>query len=199
MIAAVVLAAGRSTRMGRPKLLLPMADGRPMLAHPIEVLRLAGAAPIVVVGGPEPGLAQAAESMGAFVVHGSQDGDADMLASIQAGLRAVGPSEAEAAMILPGDMPFIRAATIQKLVEAFVSGRPRLLAPSFGRRRGHPVCLAREVWPEVEALTAPQTLRDYMRQHSQEIQYVLVEDPGVLKDVDQPDDYKGALDSGETS
>src|SRR4030067_682897 len=58
-------------------------------------------------------------------------------------------------MTLPGAFPSTRAATIQKLVEAFVSGRPRLLAPSFGRRRGHPVCLAREGWPEGGAVTPP--------------------------------------------
>jgi molybdenum cofactor cytidylyltransferase len=197
MIAAVVLAAGRSTRMGRPKMLLPLADGRPMLAHTVETMARGGLQPLVVVTGGEAGVAEAAEALGAEWVQASDEGGGDMLASIQSGLRALEGTPAEAAMVVPGDMPFIRPTTIRTLVQVFVTDRPRLMAPSYARRRGHPVGLAREAWPEALALAPPQSLRDYLRERSREIRYVVVDDPGILKDLDRPDDYERTLESGK--
>jgi molybdenum cofactor cytidylyltransferase len=197
MIAAVVLAAGRSTRMGRPKMLLPLADGRPMLAHTVETMARGGLRPVVVVTGGEAGVAEAAEAMGAEWVQAWEEGRGDMLASIQSGLRALEDTPAEGAMVVPGDMPFIRPTTIQTLVQVFVTDRPRLMAPSYARRRGHPVGLAREAWPEALALAPPQSLRDYLRDRSREIRYVVVDDPGILKDLDRPDDYERILESGK--
>jgi molybdenum cofactor cytidylyltransferase len=199
MIAAVVLAAGRSTRMGRPKMLLPLADGRPMLAHTVETMERGGVQPIVVVTGGEAGVAEAAEAAGAEWVQASGPGGGDMLSSIQSGLRALEGRQAEGGLVVPGDMPFIRPTTIRTLVQVLMTDRPRLVAPSYARRRGHPVGLAREVWPEVMALAPPQSLRDYLRQRSGEIRYVVVDDPGILKDLDRPDDYDHALDREKAS
>ncbi|HET7010531.1 MAG TPA: nucleotidyltransferase family protein [Anaerolineales bacterium] len=194
MIAAVVLAAGRSRRMGRPKLLLPLADGRTVLAHVVDSLRAGGASPVVAVVETEP-VAQEAEKAGALISRSVDEGERDMLGSIQRGLRALQDQDVAGAMILPGDMPFIRAETIRRLVETFEEDPHRLVAPSYDRHRGHPACIPRERWPDVQALAPPSSLRDYLADHSREIRYVVVDDPGILQDVDHPDEYETAIGS----
>jgi molybdenum cofactor cytidylyltransferase len=191
VIAGIVLAAGRSLRMGRPKLTLPMMDGRPMLVHAIESLRQGGVDPIVVVTAASSGVAEAARrSREVTMVEIADEGP--MLRSVQTGVRALEESPAEAALILPGDMPFVRATTVRRLVDVLNTVRPRIVAPSFARHRGHPVGLARGVWGDLLAIAPPLSMRDYLRDHSGEIVYVVVDDPGVVADVDRPEDYQRA-------
>ena len=198
MIAAVVLAAGRSVRMGRPKLLLPLADGRSVLAHVVGLLKAGGAEPVLVVMSPEEGVADEAERIGARAVRLEESGPGEMIGSLQRGLEALEDTPTEAALILPGDMPFVQPATIRSILDLWLLERPRVLVPSFQNRRGHPVCLARGAWADIQALRSPISLRDYLRRRGDEIRYLVVEDAGVLEDVDAPEDYDRAVGRGKT-
>jgi molybdenum cofactor cytidylyltransferase len=198
MIAAVVLAAGRSVRMGRPKLLLPLADGRSMLAHVVGLLKAGGANPVLVVMSAEEGVAAETERMEARSVRVEPSLPGGMIGSLQRGLEALVDTPAEAALILPGDMPFVQPATIRSILDLWLLERPPVLVPSFLNQRGHPVCLARETWADIQALQPPASLRDYVSLRSDEIRYLVVEDAGVLKDVDAPEDYDRALGRGTT-
>jgi molybdenum cofactor cytidylyltransferase len=198
MIAAVVLAAGRSVRMGQPKLLLPLADGRSMLAHVVGLLKAGGADPVLVVMSPEEGVAAEAERTGALSVRVEASLPGGMIGSLQRGLEALVDTPAEAALILPGDMPFVQPATIRSILDLWLLEKPPVLVPSFQNQRGHPVCLARETWADIEALQPPTSLRDYLRRHGAEIRYLVVEDAGVLEDVDAPEDYDRAMGRGQT-
>ena len=198
MIAAVVLAAGRSVRMGRPKLLLPMADGRSMLAHVVGLLKEGGAEPVLVVTDAEEGVGEEAERMGGQAVRVEAPPSGEMLSSLQRGLEALEDAPAVAALILPGDMPFVRPATIRSILDLWLLERPHVLAPSFENRRGHPVCLAREIWADIQALRPPASLRDYLRRRGDEVRYLVVEDAGVVEDIDVPEDYDRAVGRGKT-
>ena len=198
MIAAVVLAAGRSVRMGRPKLLLPLADGRSMLAHVVRLLKAGGAGPVLVVMTPEEGVAAEAKRIGAWAVQLEASPPGEMIGSLQRGLEALEDTPAEAALILPGDMPFVQPATVRSILDLWLLERPRVLVPSFQNRRGHPVCLARETWANIQALQPPNTLRDFLRRHGDMIRYLVVEDAGVLEDVDAPEDYDRAVGRRQT-
>lgn len=193
VIGAVVLAAGRSSRMGRAKLLLPLSDGRPMVEHVVARLLQGGAAPVVVVVGAEAGVAEAAESTGARIVRASAESAEDMLTSLQQGLQALVDSPVEAALVQPGDMPFVQPSTVRSILDLWILERSLIVAPSHERKRGHPVCLAREAWEGIMALRPPSSLRDYLRQHAGEVRYLVVDDPGVVEDVDWPEDYHQAV------
>jgi CTP:molybdopterin cytidylyltransferase MocA len=193
MIAGIVLAAGRSLRMGRPKLLLPMPDGRPIIAHAIGVLREGGASPILVVIGGEEGMAEAVVLAGGRPTPIDHAAAGDMFASLQHGLKDLIGMTAEAALVLPGDMPFVKPTTVRSLSDLWILERPSLLVPSYRNRRGHPVCLARETWADILALQPPASLRDYLRRQAASIRHLVVEDIGVVKDIDIPEDYDRAV------
>ncbi len=196
MVGAVVLAAGRSRRMGRCKLTLPWGDDT-VIGAVVSALERGGARPIVVVTG-----AWAAEVRRALAgrnvrwAHNPHDAEDAMLRSAQYGLQAL-PPETEAALLALGDMPAVPVGVIAALVDGFAARRPALLVPSFRRRRGHPWLLARALWPALLALRPPATLRDFLHTHADAIAYLEVDTPAVLQDLDTPADYERLRGVGE--
>lgn len=113
----------------------------------------------------------------------------EMLSSLQAGLRAA-PARAEAALVALGDQPTLEGALVAQLIGAFSAGRGSLVAPSYQRRRGHPLLIGRAHWDAVLALAAGQTLRGWLRDANDRIAYVDTADPTVLQDMDTPEEYR---------
>jgi molybdenum cofactor cytidylyltransferase len=93
-------------------------------------------------------------------------------------------------------MPFVKPTTVRSLSDLWILERPSLLVPSYRNRRGHPVCLARTTWADILALQPPASLRDYLRRHAGSIRHLVVEDMGVVKDIDIPEDYDRAVGPG---
>lgn len=180
-IAAVVLAAGRSTRMGGDKLRLPWR-GRTILEW---VLDAACALPhVILVGGP-PGL-DALSAQVARVSCSLQDrlpGQAD---SLQAGIRALPPG-VDGAMVLLGDMPLITRELVEKLASAFRPGR--FLAPRCNGRRGNPVIIPSDWFARVLELEGDTGARPLLARPDAPVDFLDVDDPAILADVDTPDDY----------
>jgi molybdenum cofactor cytidylyltransferase len=187
MIAAVILAAGASRRMGQPKLTLPW-HGRTIIGHVVSVYRLAGASPIVIVSA-ENDEALAEVSAVLEVRHVSVSPGGEMLASVKAGLSALDESHIEAALLAPGDHPLLAAETVASLIAVWRAGHAPIVAPSIGGRRGHPILVGRSLWPAILSLEVGCTLRDFLRSRADEIHYVVVEDEGVIRDVDTPEEY----------
>src|SRR5262245_45158536 len=146
MIAAVVPAAGRSERMGRPKLTLPLG-GTTVIARVVSALREGGAGRVIVVAPPiEVGGAEAliaeAKAHGAEVVV-PEGPTADMRASVELGLARLAESEApDGVLLAPGDSPGITAELVARVVAHFARDTSRIVVPACAGRRGHPV-----VWP----------------------------------------------------
>lgn len=192
MIAAVLLAAGQSRRMGRPKMVLPWKGGETMIAHVAQVFLDGGAAPVVVVTGADRELVEAAVGgMPVRTAFNPSYAEGEMLSSVQAGLRSLDANEIEAAAVAPGDLPYLLPETVRALLDRWQARASLLLAPSYERRRGHPMILARAEWPAVLRLERGKTMRDFFRTRAEEIEYLLVEDAGVIRDVDSPEQYEG--------
>ena len=188
MIAAVVLAAGLSRRMGEFKLLLPW-DGTTVIGRVVATLESAGVPDIVVVTGHRADLvAQSLAGSTARFAFNPNYAAAEMMSTIQVGLRALGP-QAEAALICLGDQPQMEASTVSALVaEASREGWNAITIPSYGMRGGHPILLARVVWPDV--LSAAGTLREVVHADRSRVYYRPVATTTVLADLDTPEDYR---------
>jgi molybdenum cofactor cytidylyltransferase len=179
---AVILAAGKSVRMGQPKMLMPWGDTT-VLEKVIQTLQFAGVEDIVLVTNSR--IASQVTSYGIRVTHNDEG---EMLESVQLGLQTQKPS-AEAALICLGDQPQIEEENIRKVCEGFRQSKSRIVVPSYQMRRGHPWLIARALWGEILQLHAPQSMRDFLNEHKNEIFYVACDSPTILQDLDTPADY----------
>jgi nicotine blue oxidoreductase len=187
-IAGIVLAAGRSARMGVPKSLLEL-NGETFLARAVRLLREGGCDPVVVVvppgetQGPMGGIARTG---GAQVIE-NPDPEAEQIDSLRIGLGASGG--ADAAVVLPVDVVLKDPGVVRALCAAWRK-RPSLVArPVHGGRPGHPVLFAHETWKELAAPDLENGARDVVHRHLEEILEVESGDPGVLVDIDTPEEY----------
>lgn len=189
MISAIILAAGRSVRMGQPKMLLPWGHGT-VLTHVISVFREAGVEDILVVtGGAKEQVEGLVAELPVRTVFNPQYESGEMLSSIQCGLRALS-AQAQAALIGLGDQPQVQAGSVRKVCEAYLEAKSSLVVPSYRLRRGHPWLAARPLWADMLKLQSPQSPRDFLNAHQAEIRYVELDDPNILADLDTPEEYR---------
>ena len=194
MIAAIVPAAGRSSRMGEPKLILPI-DGTPLIARVVAALRDGGAGRIVVVSPPidEPGanaLRGAAEAQGAEVVVPDRP-TLDMRASVELGLARLKVGIKPAALLLtPGDLPGLAAHAVARVIAASLESPGRIVVPRHDGRRGHPLLLPWTLASEISDLPTGVGVNALLAKYSNLIQAVEIDDPNLLDDVDTPEDYR---------
>ncbi len=184
-LAAVILAAGESSRMGRPKALLPFRGGTflSVLAGTLEHF----CSPIYAVFGfdAEKLMAQAPPSV---VPVKNPDYQLGMLTSLQAGLRAMRQLPARILFTLV-DHPAVGPETVTALLR---SGGP-LVIPRYAGKRGHPVIVGREIAREFVAEPPTSKLSDLINRNSALIQYLDLDDPGVCDDIDDPQVYRELL------
>jgi molybdenum cofactor cytidylyltransferase len=191
-IAAIVLAAGRSRRMGQTKLDLPWGQTT-VLGQVLATFSAASLEDILVVTGGdrrqvEQVVKKAAKASPVRTVHNPDYERGGMLSSIQTGLAGL-TSGTDAVLIGLGDQPQVREETIRSICAAYVQKESALVIPSFQGHRGHPWLAARSLWPEILALPPTATPRDFLGSHSRQIEYILA-DESILKDLDTPEDYK---------
>jgi len=190
-IGAVILAAGQARRMGRNKMLLPYGTSTVLETIVTEVAACPAVTDLVVVTGHEPDRITALlASYPVRCVYNSAYARAEMLVSLQVGLRALA-AEVQAALVVPGDHPRLRRDTIQCVIAAYQPGA--LVIPSYHMKRGHPILIDRVWWEELRALPETASMRDFIRIHEDRIRYVVVDTDSVLKDVDTPEEYDDLL------
>ena len=185
MISAILLAAGKSSRCGENKLLLPLR-GRPMVLHTLEALRACAFAELIVVVGYEEARMRSVLSNQPCRIVPNPDFEQGMSGSIRAGLRAVGPSS-RAVLVCPADMPLLRPRDVCALQAAFEADPDRIVAPSAAGRQANPVILPRRFWPEIEALSGDVGCKEILRRHPESVAYVTLPSVGVLQDADTPE------------
>ena len=188
MITAIVLAAGLSSRMGRPKMSLPWGNST-VLGRVLQVLAAAGVDErLVVTGGAHEDVEVICDAVGVRTVHNRDYASGEMLSSLQVGLLSVPPAT-DTAMIVLGDQPGIKQEVVEALIKCYIDTGTSLIMPSFQRRRGHPWLVARELWPKLLEMRPPETPRDFLNRRSGIIHYVGVNTPSIVEDIDNPDEY----------
>jgi molybdenum cofactor cytidylyltransferase len=186
-IAALVLAAGQSRRMGTVNKLLIGIDGKPMVRHVVEAMRAAHLAPVVVVTGHERDRVEAAlQDLPVTFVHNPAFAEG-LSSSLKAGLAAL-PPEADAVLVGLGDMPRVGTADIERLLAAFnpVEGR-EIIVPTRNGKRGNPVLWARRFFPDMMREVAGDVgARHLIGAHPEAITEIEMAGDGVLTDIDTP-------------
>ena len=194
-IAAILLAAGESSRMGRSKALLPW-QGKTLLAHQISALRQGGVDRVVVVLGHRPDtlrpVVQGHEGA-SWVVN--LDYAQGKTTSIKAGLNALGPGELSVILILNVDQPR-SASTIRDLVQRHRDNGGLITIPTHGGKGGHPILLDPVLLPELKSITE-ETLgvKAVVRAHENQTHRTEVATAEVLWDLNTPEEYEAALRS----
>jgi molybdenum cofactor cytidylyltransferase len=194
MIFAVVPAAGLSSRMGRPKLSLPLG-GRTVVECVVAALRQGGVDEVLVVVGPtDPGLAALAKGAGASVLR-LPDVTADMRATVEMGLHLLEerfhPRPDDAWLLAPADHPALDAEVVRRLLAAYAA-RPSqsIIIAVHERRRGHPILIAWRHVSDIRAHPSGKGINDYLRLQQEQIMEVPAPSAAVLWDLDTPDDYE---------
>jgi molybdenum cofactor cytidylyltransferase len=193
MITAVVLAAGKSERMGRPKMLLPF--GRKTLIETVlaGVLRSRVDDVVVVLGAHREAIEPVVSKFQLRTVFNPDHGNG-MLSSVLRGLGEV-PAAAQAFLVVLGDHPFPPASAIDRLIAARERTGKGIVLPVFRGRRGHPVLIDMRYRDDVTVLDPSVGLRQLLRDHPNDVLEVSVRTPSVLTDIDRPSDYRKALAS----
>jgi molybdenum cofactor cytidylyltransferase len=150
--------------------------------------------PVVVVCGFQREAIEAALShLSVQCIHNPQYESGEMLSSVQVGLASL-TNTCQGALLALADQPQMQVAVAHQLIRTFQESSSRaLVVPSYRMRGGHPVILPRWLWPEILALAPADTLRSVFQRHRRRIQYVVVDTPTILADIDTPEQYQAAL------
>lgn len=185
-VAAIVLAAGRSSRMAPRNKLLELVEGKPIVAHVAGVALASGADPVIVVTGFDaPRIEQALRDLKVTIAPnpGFEEG---LSTSLRRGLVAL-PRDSDGALILLGDMPAVEVEVIRALIAAF-TGRDAICVPVHRGKRGNPVLWGRSYFAEMMRLAGDVGAKQLLAKHRDCVTEVAVGSNGIFADVDTPSD-----------
>ena len=195
-IASLVLAAGTSTRMGQPKALLP-ADpaGVPFVLKLVGTLVRGGTDEVFVIGRASD------RELRDVIAHGevsvryvvNPDPGRGQLSSLVSGLGAAEAAGADAVLVMPVDMPLVSSSTISSAIGEMRSRPAPIVRVSFQGQHGHPVIFHRDVFDDLRHADVSIGARDVVRRYAGQVVELAVEDPGVIRDFDFPEDYRAVF------
>ncbi len=198
MLSAIILAAGASERMGHPKALLHYRQ-QTFVETIVEACRAAGFARRIVVLGPDEDKVLSEVSLRDIVVLQNPEPATGPLASLKLGLRELLNHPVEAVLVWHVDRPHVSVATIQALAARFEDGKPTIVLPEHGGRRGHPVLFGRPVFEELLETSLDEGARAVVNADPSRVVTVAVDDPAVVEDVDTPEAYRDLLRRADRS
>lgn len=193
---ALIPAAGKSQRMGRPKLLLGLGDAS-VIQRVVQAFDAGGADMVVVVAPPihHEGavvLANHAKVEGAWVVHCPSE-TADMRATVEVGLDEITQgvfARPDGLLLCPGDSPGLTSVLVKRVIACFNENPNRIVIPAHGGRRGHPVALPWSLAQRIPQLPPGTGVNALIEAHHELTLVLDVEDPGAITDLDTPEDYR---------
>ena len=190
MIFAVVLSAGESSRMGRPKALLPI-DGQTFIERIVTALKQSGIERVIVVLGFN------AEEMRREIEHlpveilVNQDYQQGQLSSLQTALRRLnGEKDCDAILVHLVDHPYLSAAVVNRMIDRYRGSKNSIVIPKFQGKRGHPVLFDRSLFAELLAAPLDQGAKAVVNAHRDQTLEIDTEDIGVTLDIDTPELYR---------
>ena len=184
-VAAIVLGAGKSSRMGANKLLMPI-KGRPMIVRTVDAVLMSSARPVIVVSGNAAAEVERALK-GREVTFVRNPHYAEGLStSLRAGLAAL-PDDSDGVLVCLGDMPAVSAAAMAKLIAALNPAEGRgIVVPTYQGKRGNPVLFARDYFGEAAAARGDGGAKHVIAEHEDVVCEVEMDDASVLADADTP-------------
>ena len=186
-IAALILAAGASSRMGGQNKLLRIVDGLPLVRHAVDAALASRCPQVLVVTGCESESVESTLDPDRVSIVRNPDYSSGMSTSLRCGLAAL-PTDTAAVLVLLADMPRVSAAHIDRIVGAFDPARPAIVAPTFQGRRGNPVLWPRRFFAELRGIVGDTGARGLLGTHAAEVQMVPIDSEAILADVDTPAD-----------
>jgi len=189
MVAAIILAAGESTRMEGPKALLPF-KGKTLIRRVADSLTAAGGlSPIVVVlGAHEELIRPEVAQLNVHVV--TNDGyRTGQLSSLQKGLEVVRKSPATGVLVHPVDHPAVKTETVRAILKCFAASHALVVVPTYNGRRGHPVIFSAKLFDELMKAPVEIGARAVVWRHAEDIVEVATDDSAIIQNIDTPKDY----------
>ncbi|MPZ12962.1 MAG: NTP transferase domain-containing protein [Chloroflexi bacterium] len=187
VVAAIVLAAGESSRMGQPKPLLPL-DGETFLGHLLAEIRSSRVDQTIVVVGHRPDVILSAMPEIAPLVVVNHNYALGQLSSLRVGLDTLG-ERADAILLSLADHPFASHTLIDTIIDAHERSQSPIVIPVHQGRRGHPTLFARSLFPELRSAPLDQGARVVVHAHAADVLELPTDDAGVVADVDTPEQY----------
>jgi molybdenum cofactor cytidylyltransferase len=195
MIPALVLAAGRSSRMGRAKAALPLDRDDTFLTRIVRTFLEAGVDDVVVVVGHE-----AEEIVSRFSERGlparfvlNPDYDRGQLSSLVAGLGVIDRPGVVATLVTLVDVPLVSAATVRAVIDGYHRTHAPIVRPTSGTRHGHPLLIDRSLFDALRAADPVEGAKPVVRAHASPAGDLAIADEGAFLDIDTPEEYAKAV------
>jgi len=188
LIVAVVLAAGTSSRMGKPKQTLVL-EGEPMLERVLRTLRQTKVDVTVVVLGAGAEEVRKKVRWGDEKLVVNHDYSNGMSESLKIGLKSV-QEVADAALIVLADQPFVSSGTVDRVIDAYLKTKAAVVAPSYKGTRGNPVLFDKRLFPRIMGIKGDVGAKSVVEENRKDMLVVEVDDEGILQDIDTPADYE---------
>jgi molybdenum cofactor cytidylyltransferase len=190
-VAVIILAAGSSSRMGKPKVILPW-EGTTIIGRIIDTFSIAGIREVTIITGGDRKLVESylqRSKMDAHIslLYNPNYLSGGMLSSIQVGLGSM-DSQVTAAFIALGDQPQVKERTIRDILTAYHRNHRPIISPTCQGKRGHPWLLSRSLWSFLFSAPSGTSSRHFFESFSSQIEYVPA-DESILKDLDTPEEY----------
>ena len=195
VIPVIVLAAGRSSRMGRAKATLPAGDGHTFLTRIVRTFLDSGVDDVIVVVGHDADAIAASFSESGlparFVVN--REYDRGQLSSLLAGLNAIDRPGVSAVLVTLVDVPLVSASTVRAVVDSYRRTRAPIVRPTSGDRHGHPLLIDRSVFGALRAADPSTGAKPIVRAHASAAGDIAVDDEGAFTDIDTEEDYRNVI------
>ena len=195
VIPVIVLAAGRSSRMGRAKATLPAGDGHTFLTRIVQTFLDAGVDDVIVVVGHDAELIASSFSESGlparFVVN--REYDRGQLSSLLAGLGVVDRPGVSAVLVTLVDVPLVSTATVRAVIERYRATRAPIVRPTSGDRHGHPLLIDRSLFDALRAAEPSTGAKPIVRAHASADGDIAIDDEGAFTDIDTDEEYRRTI------
>jgi molybdenum cofactor cytidylyltransferase len=195
MIPAIVLAAGKSTRMGHPKGALPLGNGDTFLSRIVRTFHDAQIEEVIVVVGHEADTIRASLASTGIVARfvDNPEYESGQFSSLVTGLDAVDRPDVSAALVTLVDVPLVTAATVRAVVDQYLHTRAPIVRPTRGNQHGHPVLIDRSVFDQLRGADRSRGAKPIVRAHASAAGDIAIEDDGAFLDIDTAADYQRVM------
>jgi molybdenum cofactor cytidylyltransferase len=194
MIHAILLAAGESRRMGRPKALLPYQRDT-FLGHIVSVLKTSAVDGITVVLGAHAEVIRSSVDLQGINIVINRDYSQGQLSSLIAALQDL-PEDTDAVLLCLVDNPFLTNEIVSMIITQYLESRSSIIVPVFEGKRGHPTLFSKRVFPDLMNTPLDQGARSVLHSRRDEVLELAVPDSGILIRIDTPEDYRRHFGAG---